>query len=375
MSSVIDKIVLNEAITHAELELLNDKQKPYAYRLIYDHIPFDKYWVDVKITDANVADFADSPVFKEKILYIKNIQNLRDDELREFIENYPTNEWCVEYIRDNYLFMACNVIKSAISLYIKELYDLQTISQFPKCWRHICVLPKIIQSNIKSLETFTQYETDAIVYGRFITMYDTFAHKCSKGKRRDEKALAYIMREIIALCDYSNNLYQFKLSLLVKYYAIINDYESSAQLQLMLFNKVKTLGTFIGLIQCFSFQNKFMDLSQLMLDNLELCYTLSNWHQCELLIGAIIKVIPRCSIDFQEKIGLIFNNHIRKFIAQAQKRTVYYNAFVIDSECIVCCANTDTILKCVSCNKATCCMKCAQHINLKKCMLCNYNLR
>jgi hypothetical protein len=374
MSSVIDKIVLNEAITHEELELLSDKQKPYAYRLIYAHIPFDKYWVDVKLTDADIADFADSPVFKEKISYIKNIQNLRDDELREFIENYPTNGWCAESTRDNYLFMECNMIKSARSVYIKELYDLQTISQFPKCWRHICVLPKLIQSNIKSLETFTQYETDCIKYGKFIYAYDNYT-LCFKGKRRDEKVLAFIMREIIALCDYSDNLEQYKISLLVKYYAIINDYESSAQLQIDQFNKIKSIGSFTGLIQCFSFQNKFMDLSQLILDNLELCYTLSNSQYCKLIISAIVQVFPHCNIDFQEKIGLIFNNHIRKFIAQMHKRTVYYNAFVLDSECIVCCANTDTILKCVSCNKTTCCMKCAQEINLKKCMLCNYNLR
>jgi hypothetical protein len=375
MSSVIDKIVLNEAITHAELESLNDKQKLYAYRLIYDHIPFDKYWVDINIEDVDIVDFADSPIFKEKVLFIKNIQILRDDKLREFIENYPTDGWYAEYIRDNYLFNICNVIKSATSIYIKELYDLQTISQFPKCWRHICVLPKYIQSNIKSLETFTEYEIDVIRCGRFICEYDRFAFKYSKGKRRDEKVLAYIMREIIALCDYSDNLELYKTFLLVKYYAIINDYENSTQLQMNQFNKIKSLGSFIGLIQCFSRDNKYMDLSHLMLDNLELCYTLSNSQYCDLIIWAIIRVMPHCDTDFQKKVKLIFNNYIQKFIAQMQKRTVYYNAFVLDSECIVCCANTDTILKCISCNKTTCCMKCSQQINLKKCMLCNYNLR
>jgi len=73
-----------------------------------------------------------------------------------------------------------------------------------------------------------------------------------------------------------------------------------------------------------------------------------------------------CSKEFREIVELIFNNHFRKLMPRSQKRTIYYQAFIIDSECLLCCKTTDIILKCVNCN----CMKCASKVDIKKCMLC-----
>jgi len=201
-------------------------------------------------------------------------------------------------------------------------------------------------------------------------LYETSAYKFSKGQRRDASVLAYIMREIITLCNYSDNLRKLHKSLLIKYYAIIGDYENTEKLQFQEFNKLKSLPSFIDLIIALRFSEKYTYIERLILENLDLFYTLSHSYYGETITPTIVKVILNCSKEFREIVELIFNNHLRKLMARSQKRTVYYQAFFIDSECLLCCKTTDIILKCVNCNKVTCCMKCVLKVDMKKCMLC-----
>jgi hypothetical protein len=370
MSSIIDRILLNETVTREEVESLSDKQKPYAYRLIYDHIPFDKYYVEIDITQANLDHFTDSPAFTEYILYHRNIKGLDPASLREFIENYPISTWFTKDIQESQLFSECAVVKSSFSIYISELYTLHTLRQFPNCWRLLCKNPHSKQSKIKLLENPTQYENDCINYWKFIQIYERFVYKFSKGQRRDASVLAYIMREIITLCDYSDNLRKLKTSLLIKYYAIIGDAENTTQLQFQEFNKLKSLPSFNDLIIALRFSEKYTHIERLILENLDLFYTLSHSYNAETITPTIVKVILNCSKEFREIVELIFNNHFRKLMDRSQKRTIYYQAFIIDSECLLCCKTTDIILKCVSCDKVTCCMKCVLKVDMEKCMLC-----
>jgi hypothetical protein len=201
-------------------------------------------------------------------------------------------------------------------------------------------------------------------------MYERFDYKCSKGQRRDVSVLAYIMREIITLCNYSDNLRNLETSLLLKYYAIIGDYENTIRLQFQEFNKRKSLPSFTDLILALRSREKYIDIEKLISENLELCYTLSHGYYGEFITPTIIKVVLNCSYEFRSLLELVFNDHLRKNMARGQKRTVYYQAFIIDSECLLCCKTTDIILKCVNCNKVTCCMKCAYKVDMRKCMLC-----
>ena len=93
-------------------------------------------------------------------------------------------------------------------------------------------------------------------------------------------------------------------------------------------------------------------------------------YHTELITPTIVKLILNCTKEFREIVELIFNNHFRKLISRGQKRTIYYQAFIIDSECLLCCKTTDIILKCVSCDKVTCCIDCVLKVDMKKCMLC-----
>jgi hypothetical protein len=201
-------------------------------------------------------------------------------------------------------------------------------------------------------------------------MYERFAYKCSKGQRRDVSVLAYIMREIITLCNYSDNLRNLETSLLLKYYAIISDYENTIRLQFQEFNKRKSIPSFTDLILALRSREKYVDIEKLISENLELCYTLSHGYYGEFITPTIIKVVLNCSYEFRSLLELVFNDHLRKNMARGQKRTVYYQAFIIDSECLLCCKTTDIILKCVNCNKVTCCMKCVLKVDMRKCMLC-----
>lgn len=371
MSSVIDRILLNETVTSEEVESLNDNQKPYAYRLIYSSLPLDKYYSTVEITEANLDHFSDSPIFREYILYVNNTKNVDPASLREFIENYPESKWMTKDNREYFLFTRCNVIKSPFSIYLNELYTLQTISHFPKCWKLLLnYSPGLKKSKIKSLETLTQYEEDCIKYGKFIMTYDIHAYKESKGFRRDVNVLAYIMREIITLSEYSTNLTNFKVGLLLKYYAIINDHENVASLQLIEFTKLKSIHSLTDLIVSLSAGKQYINLERLILENLELFYTLAQSFRGEFLTPTIINAVLKCSTEFRSQMELIFNNHFRKYMASRQKRTVYYLAFIIDSECLLCCKTTDIILKCINCNKTTCCLGCAYKVDMRKCMLC-----
>jgi hypothetical protein len=372
MFSTIDKIVLNEQITHEELNLLNQAQLTVAHRLIYNHIPLDKYFVEIDICDVDLGDFADSLVFKEYVLYNRSIRNCSNETRREFIENYPTNMWFTNDVRETQLFAQCNVIKSLKSIYIKELYDLQTISQFPAAWKQLCKWNKK-ESKIKSLEVLTQYETDAVNYMNFIYAYEGFAYKYSNGKRHDVKVLTYIMRQIIAMCDYSDRMQQFKTILQLKYYAVINDHESALHMQLEYFNKVKAVCSFNDILLCLIHTKKYKEAEQFLLENLETCYYLSKSRYNVHIIPYIINIITNCN-NIKNHLELIFNNQLRKYMTFHQKRTVYYAAFIINHECLICCTNTDYTIVCLQCNKATCCMKCTYSINMKKCMLCNYSL-
>ena len=371
MSSVIDRILLNETVTREEVESLSDNQKPYAYRLIYFSLPLDKYYVEIDITEANLDHFTDSPAFTDHILYHRNIKGLDQAFLREFIENYPISTWFTKDIQESQLFSQCGVVKSPLSIYINELYTLHTLRQFPNCWKLLFKNPDSSkQSKIKLLENPTQYEIDCINYWKFILMYERFAYKCSKGQRRDASVLAYIMREIITLCDYSDNLRNLQTSLLIKYYAIINDCENIIRLQFQQFNKRKSLPSFTDLILSLRCSEKYVDIEKLMSENLELCYRLSQSYYGEFLIPTIIKAVLKCSREFRSQMELIFNNHFRKYMARSQKRTVYYLAFILDSECLLCCKTTDNILKCINCNKTTCCVGCAYKVDMRKCMMC-----
>jgi hypothetical protein len=372
MYSTIDKIVLNEQITHEELNLLDQVKLTVAHRLIYNHIPLYKYYVSIDLCDVDLGDFADSPVFIEYVLYNRSIKNLSNEARREFIETYPTNAWFTNDVRENQLFTQCNVIKSLKSIYIKELYDLQTISQFPVIWKQLCKWNKK-ESKIKSLEVLTQYETDAVNYINFIYAYEKFGYNYSNGKRRDAKVLAYIMRQIIDICDYSDRMQQFKTDLLIKYYAVINDHENTLLIQLEYFNKVKSVCSFNDILICLQNAKKYKEAEQFLLENLETCYYLSKSRYNEHIIPLIINIIMKCN-NIKNYLELIFNNQLRKYMAFHQKRTVYYAAFIIDHECLICCTNTDYTIVCIQCNKATCCMKCTYGINVKKCMLCNYSL-
>jgi len=372
MYSTIDKIVLNEQITHEELNLLNQAKLTVAHRLIYNHIPLDKYYVAIDLCNVDLGDFADSPVFIDNVLYNRSIKNLSNEARREFIETYPTNVWFTNDVREKQLFTQCNVIKSLQSIYIKELYDLQTISQFPVAWKQLCKWNKK-ESKIKSLEVLTQYEIDAVNYVNFIYAYEGFEYKYSNGKRRDVKVLAYIMSQIITMSDYSDRMQQFKSILIMKYYAVINDHEKILLIQLEYFNKVKSVSSFIDILVCLIHTKKYKEAEQFLLENLEMCYYLSKSQYNVNIIPHIINIIMNCN-NIKNHLELIFNNQLRKHMAFHQKRTVYYAAFIIDHECLICCTNTDYTIVCLQCNKATCCMKCAYSINMKKCMLCNYSL-
>jgi hypothetical protein len=374
MSSIIDRILLNETVTSQEVESLSDKQKPYAYQLIYTHIPFDKYYVEIDITQANLDHFTDSPAFTEYILYHRNIKGLDPASLREFIENYPISTWFTKDIQESQLFSMCAVVKSPKSIYISELYTLHTLRQFPNCWKLLFKMPDSKQSKIKLLENPTQYETDCINHWKFIHLYERYAYKFSKGQRRDASVLAYIMREIITLCNYSDNLRNLQKSLLIKYYAIIGDYENTEKLQFQEFNKLKSLPSFTDLIVSLRFREKYTHIETLILENLDLFYTLSHSYYCETITPTIVKVILNSSKEFREIVELIFNNHLRKLMSRSQKRTIYYQAFIIDSECLLCCKTTDIILKCVGCDKVTCCMKCVLKVDMRKCMLCRSSI-
>ena len=370
MSSVIDRILLNETVTREEVESLNDNQKPYVYRLIYYSLPLDKYYTTVEITEANLDHFSDSPIFREYILYVNNTKNLDPASLREFIENYPESKWMTKDIREHFLFTKCNVVKSPLSIYINELYTLHTLRQFPKCWKLLLNSQGLKKSKIKSLEILTECEEDCIKYGKFIMMYDMYAYKESKGLRRDVNVLAYIMREIITLCEYSTNLTNFKVGLLIKYYAIISDHENVASLQLIEFTKLKSVPSLTDLILTLSVGKQYINLERLILENLELFYTLAQSFRGEFLTPTIINAVLKCSTEFRSQMELIFNNHFRKYMARNQKRTIYYLAFILDSECLLCCKTTDNILKCINCNKTTCCTGCAYKVDMRKCMMC-----
>jgi len=376
MSSIIDRILLDETVTREEVESLNDKQKPYAYRLIYDHIPIDKYYVEMDITQANLDDFTDSPSFTEYILYCRSIIYLDPSSLKEFIENYPMSRWFTKDIKESHLFSLCAIVKSPESIYISELYTLQTLRQFTNCWKVFCKIPTNKQSKIKLLENLSQYEWDCINYWNFIQIYERFAYKCCKGQRSDNNnnIRTYIMREIITLCNYSDNLRNLETSLLLKYYAITNDIENFTQLQFQEFNKRKSLRSFTDLTIALKYTEKYTHAEKLILENLDLCYTLSRSYHGEYITPTMVKIIQNCSKEFREIIQLVFNNHLMKLMARSQKRTIYYPAFIIDSECLLCCKTTDIIIKCVTCDKVTCCMKCASKVDIKKCMLCRSSI-
>ena len=372
MSSVIDRIILGELVTSEEVESLNSDQKPHAYGLIYSYIPIDRYYTTVTPFDVNLDHFADSPVFQEFTKYNNSIKNINTTDLREFIENYPESALMTKDFRENQLFIKCNVIKSLASIYFNEMYTMQTIQQFPTCWK---ILAKGAFTQYKKLKkqqliALTQHEIDCIIGGKFIRMYDTYAHKASGGWRRDASSLAYIMREIISLCDYSDRLSHFKSDLLLKYYAITNDHESSAQIQLDNFNKYHQLDPLFDVIVILVKSKQYVKLEQLLLQNLEVCYTLAQSYRGEFIVNSICIAVANCSVEFRHQMELIFNNYFRKLMVRHQKRTVYFPAFILDSECLICCKITDCILRCVACNKSTCCMLCAYRVNVKKCMLC-----
>jgi len=373
MSSILDKFILEQKVTLEEIESLNSLQKPYAYRFIYGDLPLDKYDTNVKITDVNLDHFRDSPIFTDYVRFCNQIKNLQTDLLREFIENYKAS-WFSEKKRSAILFQKCNVIKSPLSIYFSELYKLDTLYCFPKCLKTIAYYADslLTRSRIES-DTLTPYEKDAIVCGRFLISYDTFAHKVSKGQcYKGRKILANSLYEIISMCSYNEDLTTFKNSLLIKYYAMIGDNENSMNLQLELFYKYKSTLSLIDLVICFHKLKKYQHLEHLLLSYPEFFYEIANSNRGELVTYSMAVSAQHFNNDAKFIAGLIFGNHIRKLVMKQIKNEVYYCSFSIGSECLICCVTTDNILKCVSCNKSTCCVKCLHRVDIKKCMLCRF---
>jgi hypothetical protein len=373
MSSILDKFILEQKVTLEEIESLNSLQKPYAYRFIYGDLPLDKYDTNVKITDVNLDHFRDSPIFTDYVRFCNQIKNLQTDLLREFIENYKAS-WFSEKKRSAILFQKCNVIKSPLSIYFSELYKLDTLYCFPKCLKTIAYYADslLTRSRIES-DTLTLYEKDAIVCGRFLITYDTFAHKVSKGQSyKGRKILANTLYEIVSLCSYSEMLNAFKNILLTKYYAMTNDYENSMNLQLESFYKYKSTLSLVDLIIGYPKLEKYQHVEHLLLSYPEFFYEIANSNRGEIVTIPIAVSAQHFNNDAKFIAGLIFGNHIRKLVMKQIKNEVYYCSFSIGSECLICCVTTDNILKCVSCNKSTCCVKCLHRVDIKKCMLCRF---
>jgi hypothetical protein len=373
MSSIFDKYFLREKVTLREIESLNGVQKPYAYCLLYSELPLDKYNTNVKITNVNLDHFKDSPVFTEYVIFCREIKDLQSDLLRDFIENYKAS-WMSEEKRSAMLFQKCNVIKSPLSIYFSELYKLDTLYCFPKCLKTIAYYADSLSTRARiESDTLTPYEKDAIVCGRFLVSYDTFAHKVSKGQcYKGRKILANSLYEIISMCGYSEDLTIFKNCLLIKYYAMTGNYENSMNLQLEYFYKYKSILSLMDLIIGLHKLQKYQHLEHLLLSYPEFFYEIANSNRSELVAIPLNVSAKHFNNDAKFIAGLIFGNQIRKLLMKQIKNEVYYSSFSISSQCLICCVTTDNILKCVSCNNTTCCVKCLPRIDTKKCMLCRF---
>lgn len=373
MSSILDKFILGEKVTIREIESLNGLQKPYAYRLIYGDLPLDQYDTNVKITDANLDHFTDSPVFTDYVRFCKAMKDLQSDFLRDFIENYKA-PWISEERRSEILFFTCNVIKSPLSIYFEELYKLDTLHNFPKCLKTIAYYSNTLFTRFRiHSDTLTPYEKDAIVCGRFLITYDSFAHKVSKGQYyKGRKILANTLYEIVSMCSYSERLNAFKNSLLTKYYAMTGDNENIMNLQLQSFYKYKSTLSLIDLIISYTTLKKYRYVEHLLLSFPELFYEIAKSHRGEMITNPLVISARHFNNDAKCIAELIFGNHLRKLVMKQRKSEVYYCSFSINSECLICCVATDNIIKCVSCDKSTCCVKCLPRIDTKKCMLCRF---
>jgi hypothetical protein len=373
MSSILDKFILGEKVTIEEIESLNILQKPYAYRLIYGDLPLDQYDTNIKITDANLDHFTDSPIFMDYVIFCKGMKDLQSDLLREFIENYKA-PWMSEERRSDILFHVCNVIKSPLSIYFEELYKLDTLHNFPKCLKTIAYYTNSLFTRYRiHSDNLTQYERDAIVCGRFLITYDSFTHKVSKGHSpKGRQLLSNSLYEIISMCSYSDRLNAFKNSLLTKYYAMTGDNENSMNIQLQSFYKYKSPLSLIDLIISCPRLKKYRYVEHLLLSFPELFYEIAKSHRGEMITNPLAISARHFNDDAKSIAELIFGNHLRKLVMKQRKREVYYCSFSIGSECLICCVSTDNILKCVSCDKSTCCVKCLPRINTKKCMLCRF---
>lgn len=374
MLSIIDRIVLHDTVTSEDVQSLNVIQKQVAYKLIYSDIPFDKYHNDIHLKNVNLDDFQDSPNFQEYILFLRKSKTLDQESLREFIESYPESKWMTRNRREAMLFGECNVIKSPLSHYMKEIYELNTFNNFPNCWKLIVKLAPINKHKINNLEQLTQYEKDCISQFKFIYRYDTYLYKLLSGRRGLHKnILAYIMREIITLCDYSDNLTCFKKSILIKYYAILGDFKNSLSIRAE-FNREKDIQSFTDLLICLAMDRKCKSLEKLMLENLELCYQISITFRSDSIMVFLPNLMKYCSEEFKSVMTLIFGDHFNKLYSRSRK-LIYYLSFSLDSECIICCKMTDRILKCLRCNKAVCCTTCILNlVNRRKCMLCRFTM-
>lgn len=371
MLSIIDRILLNDNVTSEDIESLTI-QKPIAYKLIYSYIPFDKYHTNIEIEDINLDDFKNSPNFQESILFQRKSKTLNKDELRDFIETYPFSKWFTSERRDMLLFDRCNVIKSPLSHYMKEIYELNILHQFPLCWKLLIRQAPINgpKCQILNLEPMTWYELDCIAMFKFIYKYDQYIYKLNDKRSTYKNILAYIIHEIITLCDYSDNLTHYKKSILIKYYAVLNDSKNSLPIRIEEFNIRRNIHSFTDILICLNNDKQYRHIEALMLENLELCYELSLTFRSYIIMGIFHNIMNYSSKEFKDTMMFIFHNYFSKLVMKS-KKLIYYISFSLDSECILCCKITDIILKCVSCEKAICCTICVNKlVNRKKCILC-----